>query len=224
MRKPLFFDPANRLALACFEASRAWFDGEKSCAEAVQKNCELPREKFKDFLSIWGLARTAPKNRRDELAPKLAQIRIEDPSDLGSEAFSSFVEKLYEDRLTTGRPYSMVSKYLFCKNPLKFSPYDRYARRALYERGELTRDAGYVAFLKAFESFHTDVSEDLKKASLTRDMFAIDDKQFDTEREFSRRVADKYLMLLGGFGEYRMAAEVNKAKCRFPSETVSRFS
>ena len=226
MAKLMFFNPAHCLPLACFEASRAWFSQEKQCVEALERSDQLETKDFKSFLKVWGVARTAPITTRTKLAERLAEItkHYQVCDDIDFERFEADVESLYDDGLTTGRPYSLVSKYLFCKDPSEFSPYDKHASCGLNISTGPGRSVDYAAFLEAFENFHAKLRKDLEKRSLTRDLFVFDGKKFDDEQLFSRRVADKYLMLRGGFGEYRMAGFVNASKDKFPTDTVTRFS
>jgi len=58
---------------------------------------------------------------------------------------------------------------------------------------------------------------------LSNEDFSFDDKILDADL-FSRRVADKYLMLLGGYGDYQFVNDIKSSVNSFPCTTISRLN
>ncbi|MFY2823764.1 hypothetical protein [Ruegeria sp. MALMAid1280] len=223
-----FYAPENRLVLACFEASRAWFSDEITLQKAISSKSETDNGEFAQFLKVWQLRRNAkacPESRR-QLLKRLGSIaeNYADREAIKRPGFQAEIDSLritesQPDGLTYGRPVSMVSKFLFCKNPWEFSPYDQYTRRALNSLGASITVANYAAFVDAFDRFHEFVQKDMSKKELEYEAFKFGTKKFESNELFTRRVADKYLMLLGGFGDGRMVNDINEVKGEFPRKT-----
>ncbi|WP_170430568.1 hypothetical protein [Ruegeria arenilitoris] len=190
-------------------------------SDQIRSDANIDLDSFARFLKVWQLARTVKTDNRGPVLDGLAELtkKYSTRVNVADGDFVSELEAFRKIRGTTGKPCSMVSKFLFCANPLEFSPYDQYARRALSALGAKIGIADYSAFLEAFESFHAVVRQEMNN-TLSREDFAYEDVVFESDELFSRRVTDKYLMLLGGFGDGRMVEAINKVKSKFPESTL----
>ncbi len=222
-----FHDPENRLLLACFEASRAWFDGDES--EKVQHDRVIPgkrlsEEEFLGFLNTWEVTRTSYKAERERLRTELvsfaAKYRSRDA--IATTEFTKDLERLSAEQITKGRPISLVSKYLFCGSPEVFSPYDQHTLRALTALGAKVADSNYAQFLNAFDQFQSIVVGKLAAENLAEERFAFNGLVMEPAL-FKRRVTDKFLLLIGGYGDGRCCKLLKDKRCCFAEDVHQDF-
>ena len=148
------------------------------------------------------LARTVPRPMREKLATFLefAKSKILDASE---ETLFKEIEELVPQAQNevglTGKPTSMMSKFAFSLRPDICSPYDARAREALRKDTQIAYkglDHDYVSYMDAYTRF---------KAELIASNVLIHPMDYTykgislNENLFWSRVADKYLMVLGGF-------------------------
>ena len=224
-------DPENRLLLACFEASRAWFqsgkkhESEKAHSDRIRYNVRITEQQLKRFLVTWKVARNANKDKRQELCEALTSIadRYQNLCAISSPGFVLDLDNLNNTGTAYGRPVSLVSKYLFCNMPEVFAPYDQYARRALIALGAEIEIANYAQFMRSFELFHAKVAQSLIERGLTSEFFAFEGAEPMHEKLFSRRVADKYLMLIGGYGDQKFIESIQTNLTSFSGNARQTF-
>jgi hypothetical protein len=194
---------AAKSAIAC------WFKVELPFVTTIQQQ-PLDTQLLDRWLVYWVLARTVPKPNREKLRAFLA--RVAGPVLLAADGPESYglVEELSMQALrwggVTGRPTSLISKFAFSCRPLIFVPYDRRARSAFRRSGYKISDHAYSAYMGAFNAEKKTTIERLYARGIKASNLPYRGQIMDDEL-FEMRVADRRLMLQGGFSPNYMVRD-----------------
>src|SRR5205085_2524074 len=95
------------------------------------------------------------------------------------------------------------SKFAFSLRPNAFVPYDSKVRHVLNALNHRIKDHHYCDYLRAFRIEQEKIAERCRAAGLSPSKLRYKGKTIDNEL-FDARLADKRLMLEGGFSAKRM--------------------
>ena len=121
----------------------------------------------------------------------------------GCETVEHLSAQIIADGILPGRPTSLISKFAFMLRPESFVPYDARVRSALRKSGHRVRTHHYCEYLRAFRLSQEPIVERCRAAGLSPAKLRYQGKTLDNAL-FDARLADKRLMLEGGFSASRM--------------------
>jgi hypothetical protein len=196
------------LDLATSAAQRSWEMTEGVFHYRMAANPKFDESGLQEWLSIWMLSRTNPRNLRHSLLnffnnEAIPLILTTNPSN-GFSIVENIARRGNELGVFSGIATSTVSKLAFTLNPALFNPYDMRVRKGLKAfLGISIRDHDYVGYMDHFNSFTrylgTSIPQSVQKSLLEAH---INDSAGVSVK--INRISDKYLMLLGGFSTDRM--------------------
>ncbi len=191
-------------AIAAHAAVATWFNKEGQKAEEIQRGL-LDPDTLRSWLTLWMLVRTVGTDRRERLRDFLnntAHAKLVDAS-AGCETVEHLSVQIRDDGILRGRATSLVSKFAFALRPNTFVPYDSKVRGALRHVGHAIHDHHYCDYLRAFRIEQEKIAERCRAAGLSPAKLRYKGKTIDNAL-FDARLADKRLMLEGGFPASRM--------------------
>ncbi len=201
----------NEYEIAAGVAVITWFESEGPLSKEIQRTETLTPELLQRWLKYWMLARTCPRATREELRTFLEYSRSTICNSINNSEPLRVVETLAaEGRIsngTRGRPTSLVSKFAFSCCPAIFLPYDRRARTALREMKYKIDDHDYYSYMEAFKEQIKVTTKAMDEQDIYYHNFTYNNKTM-SKKLFYRRVADKLLMLRGGFSRDRMVRRI----------------
>lgn len=194
------------ITLACFDATKAWVEGEYGHVKNFANPSGINKQEFHSFLNDWRIIRNSDPDQRENFRKYLNRdAKFEGPDCVKKVAnaskkngFSSFYNRKTGDRIL---PTSLISKVAFCKNPKAFTPIDSLSVIGMNEGfRSLLRQKVTLHSYKDFSSYFSEivilVEKELKRQEWDAKTFSYGSQPIPKEY-FSRRVTDKYLMLLG---------------------------
>jgi hypothetical protein len=191
-------------AIAARAAIATWFGNEGKTAEKIHHQ-PVELDLLKSWLSLWILARTVGSGRREAIRDFLnhtARGKLLDPS-ASCETVEQLSSQVKTDGILPGRPTSLISKFAFMLRPENFVPYDAHVRGALKKLGYRVKAHHYCDYLRGFRLAQETIVERCRAAGLTPTKLRYQGKTLDNAL-FDARLADKRLMLQGGFSASRM--------------------
>jgi len=205
----------DRDEIAAKSAVACWFKMELPFVTAIQQQ-QLDGQLLDRWLVYWVLARTIRRPNRDELRVFLADVArpaLLAVQRLGPEAYR-LVEELsiraLRSSVVTGRPTSLISKFAFSCRPKIFVPYDRRARCALRRSGYKIPDHAYGVYMEAFNAEKKRTIERLYAHGIRASNLPYQGQTMNDEL-FEMRVADRCLMLHGGFSASYMTRDYSQS-------------
>jgi hypothetical protein len=208
--KPIQFD---YLDLAVSAAKRSWEKTEGAFHYRMAANPKFDDAALQNWLSFWMLSRTNPRNLRRPLLDYFNNEAIHliiDADDSNAFSMVQYVARRGNDLgIFSGVATSTVSKLAFTLKPSLFNPYDMRVRKGLKAfLGTSIRDHDYINYMHCFKLFKRHLGASLPNAIQAR---LIEDDINDNEGASVslNRVADKYLMLVGGFSVDRMRRDAD---------------
>jgi hypothetical protein len=203
-----------RIHLACYDAVRSWHNDIVKFKSFTRSALECKIE-FSEFLKCWQVSRSAKISDRARIRLALKNLRdeIDAPSQLNHRwvQVEQAVGKISAASSESSRCTSLASKFAFCHSPKLFSPYDSFTVRAIRSFGIKIKDHAYVDFMSAFEEIFVIFSRLFKEHDKPWEKYLepFNLELSDIEKElFTRRVTDKFLMLMGGYGDISMYENV----------------
>ena len=201
----------NLLRIAAPDAIVRWADREKYFADKIA-SCPRVEEKFlRQWRAHWNLSQAIPSEplakRLNHIRPSLRKVE----EDRLPEMVKELVQTLKDHGITTNtrknrtRQTSLMSKFAFSLHPTIAVPYDRHARKGLeILYGYRIKEHDYPTYVAKFNEFAEECSKKLDETGLTETLQPLW-KPFMDETLFSRRSADKLLMLLSRMPKEKLA-------------------
>jgi hypothetical protein len=191
------------LELAVQEAILQWQGKEGELSRQLQNKVVIDSDFLRGWLGHWMLARSNPIRLRAQLSDYLQEIRpltiSASPQDLPGMVIEH-AGKMKTLGATKGVQTSLVSKFTFSLAPETIVPYDKRARDGLGRMFNMTiREHDYPEYLKAFHRFKDICDKYLDESGLEAEYKNRYEQSGMSEQLFRMRVADKMLMIIGGF-------------------------
>jgi hypothetical protein len=151
-------------------------------------------DRFHRFITEYGLRRTIPRARREEIRAWLCEAALRQClQHQDGRGIDELANQLKEKFKLRGRPTSFVSKISCFIDPEKFVPWDQYARRGAANL--LCRSDNF----RSYQDYLATVNE-IARGPIGKSICTfLKDRPLPTSRKqaFARRVLDVYLMAVG---------------------------
>ena len=213
------------LATACLEATRAWVETEHRHVKKFSQPDGLNIIEFEAFLKDWMVVRNTAKAARSEFLKYISTVRFDQPEAVENIAIIAAKRKFSSKNGKHILPTSMISKIAFCKSPEKFTPIDRWAVLGIKKfypdivKSTITSHF-YATYYKHFLRFVAQVENRIATEDWNNETFAFGNETI-ASMLFARRVADKYLMILGGGMKVETIEKLNATKRTFSDDAYS---
>jgi len=204
----------KNLELAVREAILQWINKEQNLSQEMLNSPGMTLSDLKKWLGYWMLARANPVIYRDQLLTQINEFLkpniLSIPDDEIPENIYPLAKELKNRGGTKNIQTSLVSKFAFCLRPELIVPIDSKAKEGLGRRyGNKIENHNYLSYYEAFLLFKDETSTELERSGLLEKLNHYWEPHM-SKNLLLARVADKLLMLEGGFSVELMEKSVNK--------------